>query len=199
MKDMPYHHGDLRNKLIESGIMLISEDGVNGFSLRKVAAKCGVSHAAPYSHFKDIEELTRAMGEYVTEKFMTRLSASVNGQNNSLMAVSMLGDTYISFFSENPHYFQFLFYHSNLVIDLDCDENNDYPPFGLFKKIAYQAFRDLGVPKEAYINNLLSLWAKVHGISSLLTNKCVRYSGNWNDVLKANILKGGSQCENDYT
>lgn len=31
MKDMPYHHGDLRNKLIESGIMLISEEGVKGF------------------------------------------------------------------------------------------------------------------------------------------------------------------------
>ncbi len=191
MKDMPYHHGDLRNKLIESGIMLISEDGVNGFSLRKVAAKCGVSHAAPYSHFKDIKELTHAMGEYVTEKFMKKLSASIEGQKDNCMAVSLLGAAYISFFIENPHYFQFLFYHSKLVIDLDCDENNHYPPFGLFKEIAYNAFQDIGLPKQAYLNNLLALWSMVHGISSLCTNKGVHYSGNWNDVLDATVLRGG--------
>lgn len=199
MKDIPYHHGDLRNKLIESGIVLISEDGVNGFSLRKVAAKCGVSHAAPYSHFKDIEELTHAMGAYVTERFMKKLSASIEGQKDNRMAVSSLGAAYVSFFSENPHYFQFLFYHSNLVVDLDCDENNDYPPFGLFKEIAYGAFRDIGLPKESYLNNLLALWSTAHGISSLLTNKGVHYSGNWSDVLESIILNGGTKCENDHT
>ena len=41
-----YHHKDLRNALIETGIQLVSTEGVNAFSLRKVAAACGVSHAA---------------------------------------------------------------------------------------------------------------------------------------------------------
>ena len=53
-----YHHKDLRNALIETGIQLVSTEGVNAFSLRKVAAACGVSHAAPYSHFQNKEELT---------------------------------------------------------------------------------------------------------------------------------------------
>lgn len=39
-----YHHKDLRNALIETGIQLVSTEGVNAFSLRKVAAACGVSH-----------------------------------------------------------------------------------------------------------------------------------------------------------
>ena len=50
-----YHHKDLRNALIETGIQLVSTEGVNAFSLRKVAAACGVSHAAPYSHFQNKE------------------------------------------------------------------------------------------------------------------------------------------------
>ena len=46
------NHKDLRNALIETGIQIVSTEGVNAFSLRKVAAACGVSHAAPYSHFQ---------------------------------------------------------------------------------------------------------------------------------------------------
>ena len=58
-----YHHKDLRNALIETGIQLVSTEGVNAFSLRKVAAACGVSHAAPYSHFQNKEELLEAVLE----------------------------------------------------------------------------------------------------------------------------------------
>lgn len=195
MNDIPYHHGNLRNQLIESGILLISEEGVKGFSLRKVAAKCGVSHAAPYSHFKDIEGLNHAMGEYVTEKFTKKLAASMEGQQNNCIAVTLLGNAYIDFFSENPHYFQFLFYNSNLTIDLDSDENDDYPPFALFKKTAYQMFCDMGLAKDTYLNNLLALWSMVHGIASLLTNKGVHYTGDWNAILKESILSGESKCE----
>lgn len=139
------------------------------------------------------------MGEYVTEKFMEKLSASIEGQKDSRIAVSLLGNAYISFFSENPHYFQFLFYHSSITIDLDSDGNDDYPPFTFFKKTAYQMFDDMGLAKEEYLNNLLALWSMVHGIASLLTNKGVRYSGNWSNVLTENILMGGLECENYNT
>ena len=60
-KRQTYHHKNLRNALIETGIQLVSTEGVNAFSLRKVAAACGVSHAAPYSHFQNKEELLEAM------------------------------------------------------------------------------------------------------------------------------------------
>lgn len=199
MSDTPYHHGNLKSELIESGIKLISENGMNDFSLRKVAAKCGVSHAAPYSHFKDIQELSHAMGIYVTEKFMEQLSAAIEGINNSHIAVRLLGNAYISFFSENPHYFQFLFYHSNVSINLNNNERDDYPPFALFKKTAYQMFRDKKLPEELYLNNLLALWSMVHGTASLLTNKCIHYSGNWSEVLTDNIFIGGLEHENDHT
>ena len=47
MKDN-YHHGNLRNALIEAGLKIINESGEDSLSLRKVAAACNVSHAAPY-------------------------------------------------------------------------------------------------------------------------------------------------------
>jgi AcrR family transcriptional regulator len=55
-----YHHGDLRAELIREGIALLAETGVEGFSVAKVAARAGVSSAAPYRHFPDREALLAA-------------------------------------------------------------------------------------------------------------------------------------------
>ena len=56
-----YHHGDLKNALIEAGADILSKDGVSGLSLRKVAQKAGVSHTAPYAHFADKQALIAAI------------------------------------------------------------------------------------------------------------------------------------------
>jgi AcrR family transcriptional regulator len=179
VKDKPYHHGNLRSQLIEAGIKLINTDGINSFSLRKVAAECKVSHTAPYSHFKNIDELVSAMGEYVTEQFMDKLRSSVQGLEDSQEALSQLGQAYIDFFKEHPQYFQFLYYHSGIVIDLDNYNSDGYPPFVLFRTTAYQMFRSTGLPEAEFSHQLIAHLAMVHGIASLLTNNGVQYSGNW--------------------
>ncbi|WP_025703789.1 TetR/AcrR family transcriptional regulator [Paenibacillus graminis] len=181
MREKPYHHGNLRKQLIETGISLINDEGIKSFSLRRVASQCNVSHTAPYSHFKNVDELIAAMGEHVTEQFMERLRISIMGKEDSSEAISLLGQAYIDFFIENPQYFQFLFYHSGITIDLDNYNSDNYPPFALFRTTAYHMFRSTGLPEASYSHQLLALWSMVHGIASLLTNNGVRYSGNWRD------------------
>ncbi len=181
MKEKPYHHGNLRKQLIETGISLINDEGIKSFSLRRVAAQCNVSHTAPYSHFKNVDELIAAMGEHVTEQFMEKLRISIMGREDSREAISLLGQAYIDFFIENPQYFQFLFYHSGITIDLDNYSSDNYPPFALFRTTAYHMFRSIGLPEASYPHKLIALWSMVHGIASLLTNNGVRYSGNWRD------------------
>ena len=58
-----YHHGNLRQALIDAGIKIINDSGESNLSLRKAAALCNVSHAAPYAHFKDKDELIEAIKE----------------------------------------------------------------------------------------------------------------------------------------
>ena len=53
MTTKKYHHGDLKNALIQAGVEILSKEGIGGLSLRKVALEAGVSHAAPYAHFAD--------------------------------------------------------------------------------------------------------------------------------------------------
>lgn len=56
-----YHHGDLKNALIRTGVEILAREGVSALSLRKVASRAGVSHSAPYAHFKDKQALITAI------------------------------------------------------------------------------------------------------------------------------------------
>ncbi len=58
-----YHHGDLRNTLVQAGIDVLAEEGIHALSLRKLARVAGVSHNAPYMHFADKEALLAAIAE----------------------------------------------------------------------------------------------------------------------------------------
>jgi AcrR family transcriptional regulator len=53
MMNGPYHHGDLRRAIIDTTMDMLTEDGNWQFTLREVARRAGVSHAAPYRHFSD--------------------------------------------------------------------------------------------------------------------------------------------------
>ncbi|WP_018882925.1 TetR/AcrR family transcriptional regulator [Paenibacillus massiliensis] len=199
MKPGPYHHGDLRNTLIETGIELIGEEGLGGFSLRKVAAKCGVSHAAPYSHFKDIQDLLAAMADHVTEQFTTTLQVSIEGHNDPMSEMEKLGTAYISFFERHPTYFPFIFFQSGIVIQVDAGAENvpPYPPFAVFRATGYRLFRSLGLPPEQDDNMLMAYWSLVHGVASLLSSSGIRYSGDWQKVWQTILQSGGTANETD--
>lgn len=69
MEKKLYHHGQLKIDLIVKRIEIVNWEEVTHFSLRKAAAACGVSHAVPYNHFKNNEELLEATQEYITNQF----------------------------------------------------------------------------------------------------------------------------------
>src|SRR3954464_14355091 len=72
-----YHHGDLRNALIQAGLELLAEGGAQELDLRKVARRAGVSHAAPYRHFADKQALIASITEegfrWLAERIQTTL------------------------------------------------------------------------------------------------------------------------------
>jgi AcrR family transcriptional regulator len=177
-----YHHGDLRNALIEAGIEIINEDGPEQLSLRKAAARCGVSQAAPYSHFAGKDELLEAMQEHVTGQLMDVLRdalAAVPGRD-SPYALVLMGKAYVMFFIHNPQYFTFLFSQPVMTVDLslDGDGAQNFPPYELMRSIALNVLGDT-LPKEKLQDAVISMWATVHGLAALATMKNVRYDKDW--------------------
>lgn len=91
MPKKQYHHKDLRNALIEKGIEIVNSEGLHSFSLRKVAAACGVSHAAPYSHFQSKEELLDAMQQHITDQFSQMLDQVILNYENTPELLKNMG------------------------------------------------------------------------------------------------------------
>ena len=71
-----YHHGDLRAALLEAGEAELAEHGVEGFSLRGVAKRAGVSHAAPAHHFRDANGLLTALAAEGFRRFVAKQRAA---------------------------------------------------------------------------------------------------------------------------
>lgn len=94
---------NMRELLIRAGIEEINRAGVRDFSVRRVAAACGVSCAAPYKHFKDKREFIAAIIEYVNEQWRERqaqiLSACTGGLRQQIVEV-VVG--YVAFLMEKP-------------------------------------------------------------------------------------------------
>ncbi len=105
-----YHHGDLRNKLLETTAAMIQQEGIAAVSLRKLAEKAGVSRTAAYHHFKDKSDLLAAVAELGFATLTGLLQQAV--QNELLppkqrLEQSILG--YVRFAVENATQYELMF------------------------------------------------------------------------------------------
>lgn len=91
-----------REKLILAGMEEVRSYGMQGFSLRRVASKCGVSCAAPYKHFADKESFFLAMVDYINEKWAERLRPQLTQSGSVEKAIASCVTDYVRFLCENP-------------------------------------------------------------------------------------------------
>ncbi len=181
MENKSYHHGNLRHALIETGIELISQDGEEKLSLRKVAMKCGVSNAAPYAHFKNKDEFIAAIRQHIMDLFAETLAKTVKEYANDPLLFVMLGKSYVMFFYKNPIYYDFLFSRKNVSINLSINNSNESqnPPLAILERIAGDFFRKANFSDKEMQNKIIALWALVHGLSAIVTMPNVKYDDDW--------------------
>lgn len=187
----PYHFGNLKETLIEQGIELIHEEGIEKFSLRKVAKKVGVSATACYNHFENIDELLLGMYSYVTDRFATALKQAVE-ENSCQYAMISMGVAYVEFFAKYPHYFNFLFDSEYLGIQIKETEitwNSSCTPFEIFVNGAKKSMRELNIDEKELRDDLLVMWATVHGLAAMANMKGIQYeNGDWGALTERILL-----------
>ncbi len=165
-----YHHGDLKNALIGAGIEVLAKEGIHGLSLRKVAQRAGVSHAAPYAHYADKQALVAAISTEGYRRLYETLRALIaRYSGDPLRQLVEAAWAYTHFALQAPDHFKITF--SGVV-----EKEQAYPSFvELSQKsfelvlqivVACQAVRILkpGPPDLVAV----SVWGLVHGVISLL-------------------------------
>ena len=106
-KRQTYHHGNLREALIKAGLRAISEDGPDGFSLRDVATRAGVTAPAVYRHFKDKDALLAAIAAECSERQGAMIEGALaEHDDNALGRFRLIGMAYVQFAAQYPEHFR---------------------------------------------------------------------------------------------
>lgn len=164
-----YHHGNLREALIEAALRLIGEKGPAGFTVAEAARAAGVSPAAPYRHFRDRDELMADVARRGFEAFAAALrGAWDHGKPAPRQALMRVGHAYLAFARREPAAYAAMFEAS---LPADC------PP--ALRAASDEAFAVLREACEAVIAAMpagrrppplmvaLHIWSLSHGITSL--------------------------------
>jgi AcrR family transcriptional regulator len=166
-----YHHGNLRQALLEAARELTAEVGIEALTLREVARRAGVSHAAPYNHFADKAALTRALAVEAFGSLTNFLRLAVAAHLDPAKALKAIGQAYVGFALHNPSEFRFIFRE-----DLRSDETGEVARAGeraygvLLETVKH--CQEVGVLPSSTDSNLLALtaWSTTHGLATLLVN-----------------------------
>ncbi len=156
----PYHHGDLRRDLLQRAAEMVVEDGVARVSLRELARRAGVSHAAPTHHFGDKRGLLTALAAEGYALLADRL-AEVSERTGDFLEV---GVAYVGFATEHPAHFEVM-YRPGLY---DAGDDAVVAARSRAATTLYGgADRVLGAGEPAARTAGLAAWSLVHGFASL--------------------------------
>jgi AcrR family transcriptional regulator len=105
-----YHHGNLREALVDACLALIAERGPNGFSMSEAAREAGVTPAAVYRHFEGRDDLIAEAARQGYEIFADLLTAAYQGgQPSALSAFEATGRAYLAFARKYPGHYVAMF------------------------------------------------------------------------------------------
>ncbi len=164
-----YHHGNLREALIQAALDLISSKGPAGFTFAEAARQAGVSPAAPYRHYRDRDALLADVALRGFRQFATELEAAWgDGRPHPRAALDRMGHAYLGFARREPALYAAMF-EAGLVIGA-------YPELVAASDAAFLALRraceavaatlPAGTRPPALMM-ALHIWSLCHGIASL--------------------------------
>lgn len=187
-----YHHGNLREALIQSALSLIGEKGPAGFTIAEAARSAGVSPAAPYRHFRDREELMADVARLGFERFANDLEkAWHNGHPSALESLQNVGRAYLAFARNEPAYYAAMFETGLPRIPNPALEQAAERAFDVLHKATKRLLERLpdGARPPAQMV-ALHIWSLSHGIASLFGrgHAEARIAVSPEDLLEAGVL-----------
>ena len=160
-----YHHGNLKQELIDCACRLCERDGYTKLSIRSLAKESGVSQTAPYRHFKTKEALYASVATEGFKKLSKAFSIDVTKKITKKHLVEM-GCKYIEFGLKNAHTY-------DLMFGTAVGNFADYPELLKSANSSYENFRSsfsklANDSDEVIAFKCITLWSMVHGLVGIL-------------------------------
>jgi AcrR family transcriptional regulator len=162
-----HYQGDLRQEMIAAAAVALAEVGAEHLSLRDVARRVGVSHAAPAHHFGDKTGMLTAVAVQGFELFTSYLSAAVEGIDRPLDALHANGRAYLEFSDLYPGHFEIMFRPALInTADAEFRRVSD-KAFELLRDVVAACQRQGWEPAADTTALAVSTWALFHGLTLL--------------------------------
>lgn len=164
-----YHHGNLREALVEAAVALIGEHGPAGFTVAEAARLAGVSPGAPYRHFRDSEALLAEVARRGFERFADALArAWDDGRPDPLRAFEALGRAYLEFARSDAAYYAAMFETHLAPAQHPGLQAAGDRAFGVLREATERLIaRAPEGRRPPALMVALHVWAMAHGIASL--------------------------------
>ncbi len=167
-----YHHGDLRRQLVTAAVELVAERGVDGFSMRELARRAGVSHAAPYHHFPTRAALVRAVVADSYGVLANALRHATTTSDDPLVAIRAMGVAYVDFALTHPSRYRLMFRAELAGSVDDPDLSAEEVGADAFAVLigAFELAHERGLLADGTTaaSAAIAAWASVHGVASLI-------------------------------
>ena len=169
-----YHIKDLKRMLLRSVRDELREHGVDSASLRRIASRAGVSHAAPYRHYRGKEGLLAALCWEGMEEFTALLRKARESGTSASDRLFKLGEAYLSFAEGDPAAFQLMFseigmraIRANPPAD-PAKTRADYDSFGVLETTVKECQAEGILDAEEDSGALAMLiWSYIHGLAHI--------------------------------
>ena len=168
--DSPYHHGALRDALLEAAERILERDGL-GLTLRAVAREAGVSHAAPTHHFGDLTGLVSELAAIGFRMFNAAMNAAGNSETHPMMKGLASAKAYVAYAQAHPGMYGVMFRSQRLDYSRPSLHEAAEASFaGLTRGVG--ASRQEQISKESLSLDqaaaIARAWSLVHGFTTLL-------------------------------
>ena len=157
-----YHHGDLRNGLLEAARAILEEESLAALTLRAVARRAGVSHAAPYRHFPNHEALLAELSTEGFDELREAIAEAAKSSGSEADRVATIGAAYMRFVAQRPAL-------ARLMFGGQLPNRDQFPALGLK---ADAIGEEIGSALHDQALGL-AVWSAVHGLAMLVLENVI--------------------------
>lgn len=170
-----YHHGNLRQALLDTALAELQHCSIEKLSMRAVAKQVGVSQTAAYRHFSDKQGLLAALAEEGFNELFATCSAQLRPEQTARQAMQASGLAYIRFAAANPQRYKLMFGNSLPERQRHPDlEDSGCRAFGMIVSLIERGVSQGDFVEGDIQQSARAAWAMVHGLSSLVIDNFIK-------------------------
>jgi AcrR family transcriptional regulator len=196
-KTSPYHHGNLKEELLQTALETIDSEGLEAITLRDLTQRLGTSRTAVYRHFASKEALILGVIEKGYGHLDLMFTPIFQDHTQSVVErFERMGRAYLDFAIAHPNLYRLLF-GDNYRQEREeiCDYKDENQATGLYALIGLllEAQEEGIIACEDPMIQAATVWASIHGLASLLIDGHLMMSDNMEAIYEYSIgvlLKG---------